>query len=90
MLVGEALTKRDGVSAGLGYVRSMLTPGLMTGFAIATVADWLQKNDEWEEAEQILAAATERQKEENPTIPYSLMRLRIALMIPAANERTRM
>ncbi len=90
MLVGEALTKRDGVSAGLGYVRSILTPGSMTGFAIATVADWLQKNDEWEEAEQILAAATERQKEENPTIPYSLMRLRIALMIPAANERTRM
>ncbi|MCB4863188.1 hypothetical protein K7W03_26810 [Sphingobium sp. PNB] len=82
LLVADALKRRDDIAAGLSYIRQKLAPEAMSGFAIATMAEWLTLQDEWDEAEQLLASVTEQQANENPTLPYARMRLRLAMMLP--------
>lgn len=83
LLVADALKRRDGVAGGLSYIRRKLAPEAMSGFAIATMAEWLTLQGEWDEAEKLLASATEQQAKENPTLPYARMRLRLAMMLPS-------
>jgi hypothetical protein len=83
LLVADALKRRDGVAGGVSYIRQKLAPEAMSGFAISTMAEWLTLQDEWDEAEKLLASATEQQANENPTLPYARMRLRLAMMLPS-------
>lgn len=83
LLVADALRRRDGIAGGLSYIRQKLAPEAMSGFAIATIAEWLTLQGEWDEAEKLLASTTEQQAKENPTLPYARMRLRLAMMLPS-------
>ncbi len=82
MLVADALKRRDGLQVGLNYIKKHLRAGDMSGFALATAATWSANAGDWSGAEELLAEATPAQCEENPTIPYVRMRLRLALMLP--------
>ncbi|MGF7170298.1 hypothetical protein FHS91_001975 [Sphingobium xanthum] len=82
MLVADALKRRDGLQVGLDYIKKHLTAADMSGFALATTATWSANAGDWTGAEKLLAGASPAQCDENPTIPYVRMRLRLALMLP--------
>lgn len=82
MLVADALKRRDGLEVGLAYIKKHLSASEMSGFALATAATWSANAGDWSGAEELLAGATAAQCDENPTIPYVRMRLRLALMLP--------
>lgn len=82
MLVADALKRRDGLQVGLDYIKKHLPAADMNGFALATAATWSANAGDWPGAEELLAGATPAQCDENPTIPYVRMRLRLALMLP--------
>lgn len=87
MLTAEALNKRDGSTAGLEYVRQTISPKDMTGWALATYANWLAEDGSWEEAEAALDHATPEQIDQNPMILYGRMRLRLAMMVNPPSDR---
>lgn len=86
MLVADALKRRDGLQVGLDYVKTHLPAAEMSGFALATAATWSANAGDWLGAEELLTGATPAQCDENPTIPYVRMRLRLALMLPAGQR----
>jgi hypothetical protein len=87
MLIAEALKRRDGLEAGLSYIRNHLPAADMGGFALTTAAIWIAQAGDWSGAERLLAGATPEQSEENPIIPYIRMRLRLALMLPTGKRQ---
>lgn len=87
MLIGDAIKERDGVLAALEFVIGTLPQVEMTGWAIATTSVWLAQSGDWDAAEKLIASATGEQIEQNPVLPYSRMRLRLAMMVYPANDR---
>lgn len=87
MLMGDAIKERDGLSAAVKFVTAALPEGKMTGWALATTSAWLAQAGDWENAEKLIASATEAQIEQNPILHYSRMRLRLAMMVNPASDR---
>lgn len=87
MLLADAIKTRDGISSAVAFIGTTLPPSKMTGWALATTSAWLAQAGAWDDAEKLMATATAEQIEQNPILPYSRMRLRLAMMVSPASER---
>lgn len=79
----DLIRGRDGDAAALDHVDRHMEHADMTGFLVPAVATWMATANRWEDAENLYAAASDEQIEENPTLLYARARMRIAMLGPA-------
>ena len=81
----DALERRDGRAAAIEYFETYCSPDQVSGFFLATLADWYLSERGAAAGEALLSNATAEQIEENRTLRFLRLRYRLALC--AAPER---
>ena len=82
----DIIQQRDGAAAAIEYFETYSAPGQVTGFLLASLANWLADERGVAAGEALLAASTEEQLLENRTLRFHRLRFRLALCVPLGEQ----